>query len=72
MVAEFKQDRAAARKDANHHAAIKASVEIARMHGLYEVDNSQKVVVNPYADKTREELIQLAKEKIKIFEQEIN
>ena len=60
-----------ARKDSNHHAALKASTEIARLHGLYEIDNAQKVV-NPYADYTREELIALAKEKARELEQEMN
>jgi phage terminase small subunit len=70
MVQEFKKDREAAREDSNHHASIKANVEIARLHGLYEVDNAQKV--NPYAGKTREELIIIAKEKIKSLEKEMN
>jgi hypothetical protein len=71
MVNEFKADRDMARKNNNPASSTKANIEIAKLHGLYEVDNSQKMV-NPYLDKTREELMEIAKEKAQEIQAELN
>ena len=70
MVEELISDREAARADANHNAAIKANIEIAKLHGLYEVDNVQKS--SPFDSMSMSELLAMAKEKIAILESDVN
>jgi phage terminase small subunit len=42
IVTEFMADREKAREQGSYNVAVKATMEIARLHGLYEKDNVQK------------------------------
>jgi len=44
MVEEFIKDRTSARQQKNVSASIKANVELAKLNGLYELDNIQKLI----------------------------
>jgi hypothetical protein len=63
IVTELMADREKAREQGSYSVAVKATMEIARLHGLYEKDNVQKT--NSIEGLSEEQLISRLKRLLK-------
>jgi phage terminase small subunit len=63
IVTEFMADREKAREQGSYSVAVKATMEIARLHGLYEKDNVQRT--NSTEGLSEEQLISRLKRLVK-------